>query len=174
MTKRQKDKADRSWYKPWLDPGSKAMVGVVLIILLILLSVFLPKSQFQQAKEQLVKNPNDFEAHLILAEEYLNNNQIDEAEKELLLAQQIKQSSYQATELWQRKQESDPRDVKKLIKRWEQVISKRPDYRDGYLQLTILRYKLYENEKAREYLDKALKLDPNFEPAREMERILGH
>lgn len=155
----------------WLE-NNGPLAGVALIILLVSLSLFLPKDRFQQAKERLVRNPNDFEAHLILAEKYLNNNQLEKAEKELLLAQKIQPSSYQVTQLWQRMKESNPEDIKELIKGWEQIVSEKPDYRDAYLQLALFHYKLYENEKAKDYLQKALELDPNFEPAKEMEKIL--
>lgn len=165
-----------------------APAGVALIILLISLSLFLPKDQLQQAKERLARNSDDFEAHLILAEAYLKDNQLEAAERELLIAQQIQQSGYQTTpqpktgilgittstfsQLWQRKMASNPEDIRRLIEYWEKIVAEKPDYRDGYLQLAILHYKLYENEKAKEYLQKALELDPNFQPARELEKIL--
>lgn len=157
-----------------------APAGVALLAFIVLYSLFLPKDQFQLAKERLVKNPNDFEAHLILAEEYLVNNQIKEAEEELIAASSLQPDSHQQVlglssrldELWLRWQEKKPEELKKLIVKWETIISEKPDYRDGYLQLALLHYKLYENEKAKEYLQKALEFNPNFEPAREMEKIL--
>lgn len=152
----------------WLEKYG-APTGVVLVILLIALSFFLPKNQFQQAKERLVRNPKDFEAHLMLAEEYLKNNQLDEAEKELLLAEK----NLQSNQLWQKKMESSPEEIRILIGGWEKIVAEKPNYRDGYLKLALLYYKLYENEKAREYLQKALELDPNFKPARKLEKILS-
>jgi len=173
--------AARKLAKPRAAKAShySAPAGVALIILLVSLSLFLPKTQFQRAKERLVRNPDDFEAHLILAEEYLKKNQLEKAEKELSLAQknlQFEQVLEETTstfgQLWQRMRISNPEDVRKLIEAWEKIVAERPDYRDGYLQLALLHYKLYENKKADEYLQKALELDPNFEPARELERIL--
>lgn len=160
-----------------------APAGVALLFFIFLYSLFLPKDRFQLAKERLVKNPNDFEAHLILAEEYLANNQIEKAERELIAAssiqpvadskQQVLGLSSRLDELWLRWQEKKPEEVEKLIAEWEDIISEKPDYRDGYLQLALLHYKLYENEKAKEYLQKALELAPNFEPTRELEKILS-
>lgn len=159
-----------------------APAGVALIIFLLIGSFFLPKNSFQQAKQSLLRNPNDFQAQLILVEELLANNQFEEAEKMLLLAQnQInlsnnqvlgEQTNPQLEELWQRKYYSDPEDIKKLITIWEKIIKEKTGYRDGYLQLAYLHYKLYENEKAKEYLEKAIELDPNYELARELEKIL--
>jgi tetratricopeptide (TPR) repeat protein len=162
--------------------------GVTFLAFLVISFFFLPKDKFQLAKERLIKNPNDFEAHLILAEEYLENNQIEEAEKELLLAQENYKSQTITDELasqvlgdesglkwkalWQKKQTVKPEDLRELIKRWEEIVAEKPDYRDGYLQLAFLHYKLFENEKVKEYLEKALAIDPNFEVTRELEKLL--
>lgn len=150
--------------------------AVVLILIITLASFFLPKDEFQLIKEKLVKNPNDFSAHLELAEKFLENNQILEAENELKLADQIQNTQYSilnTKELWQKKHYSDPNDIKKLIPAWEKIITEKPDFRDGWLQLAYLYYKIFENAKAKDYLQKALALDPNFEPARELEKIIS-
>ena len=52
-----------------------APAGVALLVIITIYSLFAPKDQFQLAKERILKNPNDLEAHLILAEEFLKNNQ---------------------------------------------------------------------------------------------------
>lgn len=165
-----------------------APAGVALLAFLVLYSLLLPKDKFQLAKEQLIKEPHDLQAHLVLAEEYLNQNQIEEAEKELLLVQEKsgsrlmnnesssqvlgEQSSLKWEGLWQRKQAAKPEDIRRMIASWEKIISAKPNYRDGYLQLAVLYYQVFENEKAKENLEKALELDPNFKPAKEMEKIL--
>lgn len=159
-----------------------APAGVALVVFLIIGSFFIPKNNFQQAKQSLLRNPNDFQAQLVLAEEFLANNQFEKAEKALLLAEsQIYQSTSQVLgeqtnlqleELWQRKLYSDPEEIKKLIALWQKIIEEKPGYRDGHLQLAYLHYKLYENEKAKEYLEKAIELDPNYKLARELEKTL--
>jgi tetratricopeptide (TPR) repeat protein len=172
-----KIKSARKWAKPRATRVAKRYggpVGIGLIILLISLSLFLPKDQFQKAKENLVQNPRSLESYLALIEEYLRNNQVNEAEKQLLLAEQIQPSDYQVHQLWQKKKELSPEDIKELIKYWEKVVAEKPDYRDGYFQLALLYYKLYNNEKAKEYLEQSLILDPNFEPAKELKEVLGN
>jgi tetratricopeptide (TPR) repeat protein len=165
-----------------------APAGVALLAFLILYSLLSPKDKFQLEKEQLIKEPRDLQAHLVLAQEYLDHNQIEGAEKELLLVQKNLQfpiSSFQSEgkvlgeetnqkleELWQRKQAAKPEDIRQMITSWEKIIAAKPNYRDGYLQLALLHYKLFENEKAKEYLQQALELDPNFGPARELEKII--
>jgi len=159
-----------------------APAGVALVVFLFIGSFFIPKNRFQQAKQSLLRNPNDFHAQLVLAEEFLANNQFEKAEKALLLAEsQIyqftsqvlgEQTNLQLEELWQKKLYSDPEEIKKLITLWQKIIEEKPGYRDGYVQLAYLHYKIYENEKAKEYLEKAIELDPNYEPTRELEKIL--
>lgn len=58
------------------------------------------------------------------------------------------------------------------IRVWQEIVDKYKDYRDGYLTLSILEYRLGDNDKARLYLRKTLSIDPNFEKARDLEKIL--
>ena len=146
--------------------------GIALIFFSVLYSLFLPKDQFQLNKEKLVKNPHDFKAHLELAEKFLDNNQFTEAEKVLLLAQN-EQTSAESKQLWQRKYLQDPEDIQRLTDSWEKIVEEKPNYRDAYLQLTDLYYRLCENEKAKDYLEKAIELDPNFEAAQELKTLIS-
>jgi len=158
--------------------------GVALVIFLLIGSFLYPKNELQILKWRLLQNPNDFQTHLALAEKLLDNNQFQEAEQTLLVAQQIKilgdkdtkilgeKTNSKINELWQREYYSNPKDIKRLISAWEKIVQEKPNYRDGYLQLAILNYKIYENEKAKEYLNKALEIDPNFEPALELQKII--
>lgn len=63
-------------------------------------------------------------------------------------------------------------EVLSSISHWEKVAATYPGYRDAYFTLAVLYYQLNEKEKAREYLEKALTIDPNFEKGRELERKL--
>ncbi len=74
--------------------------------------------------------------------------------------------------LWEEKQANDPQDIKRLIILWEEIVAQKPDYRDGYLQLAVLNYKVFENKKAHDFLEKALAIDPNFGPALELKKII--
>lgn len=163
--------------KKWGAPA-----GVALLLLITLYSFFLPKDKFQVARERVLKNPKDFEAHLILAEEFLKNNQIEEAEKELIAANSIQQTAdsnqqvlgltSKFEELYLKYQEENPQELQKLISNWEKITSETPTYRDGYLYLSLYYFKLGNRQKAQENLQKALELDPNFEPAKELEEII--
>lgn len=215
QSERVKEQESKRIIKPWLENkiirirslGERraaraaykyaGLAGVVAILTATLVSFFLPKDEFQLLKQRLIRNPNDFETHLELAERFLENNQLEEAERALLIADSLQASVdrklteknaqdvlgetsllkpenwlLKTKQLWQKKQYSDPEDIRKLISAWEKIVEEKPNYRDGYLQLAVLHYKLYENDKAKEYLEKALELDPNYEPARELEEII--
>jgi len=158
--------------------------GVALVILLLVGSFFYPQDEIQILKMRLLNNPYDFKSHLELAEKLLGNNQFEQAEQALLVAQQIKilgdkdtkilgeKTNSKISELWQREYYSNPKDIKRLISAWEKIVQEKPNYRDGYLQLAILNYKIYENQKALESLKKALEIDPNFTEARKLEKLL--
>ena len=119
-----------------------------------------------------------------MAKTFLEANQFEKAEKELIVAQSLQQTDSLTgsskvlgvnnilKKLWQEKHYSDPKDIKKLISGWEKVLEKYPNYRDGYLQLAYFYYKLGEDKKAKENLKKSLGLDPNNEKIKELKRII--
>ncbi|MDO8583416.1 MAG: hypothetical protein Q7R51_02705 [bacterium] len=56
---------------------------------------------------------------------------------------------------------------------WESFIAKHNDYRDAYLQASVLEYKLGDTSKAKIYAEKGLTLDPNSEDGRKIEKLLS-
>jgi len=143
-------------------------------------------SDFERAKLAAMLYPNDLSSHLLLAQEYLKRGNMEGVERELLLAQDLggktsATSSGSPTVLGVflspskilEKIKNEPKRIREEISFWEKVISEKPDYRDAYLQLAILNYQIYKKERAKEYLEKALKIDPNFAPARQLENLLG-
>ena len=55
---------------------------------------------------------------------------------------------------------------------WQRVVSTHSDYRDGYFSLAVVAYQLGNTQQAVNYAEKALLLDPNFDDARKLERLL--
>jgi tetratricopeptide (TPR) repeat protein len=55
---------------------------------------------------------------------------------------------------------------------WEQVLTERPDYRDGWIYLAVAYYKLGNNERAKEALNHAKALDPTNETILSFEELL--
>lgn len=63
-------------------------------------------------------------------------------------------------------------DIIKKVKEWEVIVEKYKDYRDGYFYLASLEYTLGNFTKSRFYVEKSLQIDPNFDKARELDKIL--
>ena len=49
---------------------------------------------------------------------------------------------------------------------WKSVTSKYKDYRDPYLRLAVLEYALGNSDAAKQYVQKALEIDPEYENAK--------
>lgn len=178
----------RIFTAPFLKTGAKTLVlGIFTAFLIINLFPILPDDflSLMQAKVAVMLSPNDLSSHLILAREYLKRGGMEEVERELLLAQELAGRNKEATNYSvlgtslspleiSAKLRSEPQRIRDEIAFWEKIIAEKPDYRDAYLQLSILNYQIYENEKAKIYLKKVLYLDPNFESAKKLEKILGN
>jgi len=163
-------------------------IGILLFLFIIFVSLFYPQSEIQRIKSQLIRNPFNFDNHLTLAKKFIENHQFAEAERTLLLAEKIANSRFlkdnlkketiqeekliKLEELWQEKNMADPKDIQRLIASWEKIIAVKPDYRDGYLQLAFLNYKINQTEKALLNLNKALELDSNFEVSLKLKKII--
>ncbi len=70
---------------------------------------------------------------------------------------------------WQEKKR-----VETEIGQWEEALEKYPGYRDVHLRLAVLNWQIKNDEKAKEHLQKARALDPNFEMTKELEKILRY
>jgi cytochrome c-type biogenesis protein CcmH/NrfG len=60
----------------------------------------------------------------------------------------------------------------KNIYAWEQILSERPDYRDGWIQLANLYYQSGDKIEAKTAILKAKELDPNNETVLSFEKFL--
>jgi tetratricopeptide (TPR) repeat protein len=145
-------------FKLLLVGGALVFSGIVLY------SFFLPKNRFQQTREKALKNPADLETRLALIKIYLQNNQFEEAERELVKLQSFRTAEFQSNRiarLWGEKRANDPKEIEKEISSWEALVTQHPDYRDGYLQLAFLYLKLGETSKGESFFGKAKELSPN-------------
>lgn len=62
--------------------------------------------------------------------------------------------------------------IKKEITYWQENARKYPGYRDAYFQLALLEYQLGDAQSSQSYLNKVESLDPNFQEAYKLEKIL--
>ena len=85
-------------------------------------------------------------------------------------------STYDLYSNYQNKKKIDleRQEIISKIEKWQGVVNKYKDYRDGYFQLAILEYRLRDFAKSKLYLGKVLSIDPNFEKGRELEKVLNH
>jgi tetratricopeptide (TPR) repeat protein len=58
------------------------------------------------------------------------------------------------------------------IKLWQSIADKYPGYKDAYFKIASMEYQIGDYKKAKEYVEKALVLDPNFNNARTLEKII--
>jgi len=185
--KKTKGKKREKVVKPKIKTGYRKTQSTKFVLSMILLLVsgaqigglFFPKSEFEKNKPNLTKNPNNFRNHLVLAEELIKNNRFESAEHELAIIFDLqqrnsfeKQQSIQLEKLILVKQESDPRDLKNLIQKWQKILQEKPNYRDGWLKLTVYLTKLKMKNEALKALNNAKNLDPNYEITREVEALL--
>jgi len=61
----------------------------------------------------------------------------------------------------------------KSIYDWEQILTERPDYRDGWVQLAAIYYKLGNKGKAKDAILQAKSLDPTNQTILSFEKLIG-
>lgn len=163
------------------------MVALSILIAFLAINLFyrLPTDflNLQAAKTSVMLFPKDVSFHLLLVQEYLKRGNMSAVERELNIAQTL--STYyplpttnsvlgltlSPAKIWT-KIKNEPQRIKSEIIFWEKIIADKPEYRDAYLQLALLHYQIYETNKAKEYLQKAKELDPNFEVIKQLEEII--
>lgn len=125
-------------------------------------------------KTAVLKNPRNPPIHLNLVNLLLKSNQINEAENEVFSALQFSPDNSSLLQKLEeiRKTKNEPQRINEEIQKWEKIVLAKPDYRDAYFQLAILHYQLYNDKQAKEYLEKTLSLDPNFDPAKKLIRVI--
>ncbi len=132
------------------------------LLIVLLFNLVLLKSQFENSKEDILQNlpagrqdPQNTQAHLFLAQQLYVTNMFPQAETEAQLAND--------QELLQKIQDvkNQPEEIKRQILFLQKVVDQFPNYRDAYIKLAILNWKLYRPFDAKKYLDKALEIDPN-------------
>jgi len=138
-------------------------------------SLFPENERLSQAKKEVLNSPLDAKTHLGLARVYLDMRSLEAAEKELSLAKgltSIESSDLKSAKEALEKAKEKPEKIRQEISFWEKVVKEKPDYRDAYFQLAVLNYQLSQKGATVKYLRKTLELDPNFEPAKKLEKLL--
>ncbi len=132
-----------------------------------------------QALTVVLKTPMSADAHVALASSLWQEGFVSQARRELLFAQllatnalgtgdsQVLGATTSPLELltqW----ESEPIRLALELTFWQSVVATKPDYRDGFLMVAVLAYRLGNTEEAFRTLKEALRIDPNYLPTREL------
>ncbi|MBI3385245.1 hypothetical protein HY030_03590 [Candidatus Gottesmanbacteria bacterium] len=148
---------------------------LVVITLYLLFSLFSPASDFERAKLAVLNNPKDAQAHLALSQIFKKNYDFEKASQEALAAsslapydEEIKTEIGSLIAL-----KTKPNQLQNELNFWQKISWQEPKFRDAFLQKAVFEYQLKNTPAAYADLQKTLELDPNFEPALEMEKILN-
>lgn len=68
---------------------------------------------------------------------------------------------------------SDDKKIYEEIIFWNDIVKKYPNYRDGYLKLSTLFWKVRLDDQAKYYLEKAKEIDPNNDKVKELEYVFS-
>ena len=157
--------------------------GVLMLFLTLVWVVVSPTDRLFEKKKQVMITPADYRKHLDLAEGYLEINNYREAKREFDLAVSLKEA-FLANNKGQdvlgeesflgkiKERILEPEEIKEEIEKWQGFVGGKPDYRDGYLKLAVLYWRLGEEVRAKENLQKALEIDPNYDLALEFKGII--
>jgi tetratricopeptide (TPR) repeat protein len=133
------------------------------------LKLFPESGQLALLNSRILVNPFNKEAHLALGKYYAESGNLKKAKKELEIAYSL--GSQEAVNVY-KEALSIPANIKKEIAFWEEQVKSKPDYRDAYIKLSSLYYQLQEFDKAKENLEKARQIDPNYPEVRQLEILL--
>ena len=126
-------------------------IGILIIFVLInIVSLFYPQLIFEKARARGDR--------LIMAEEFLRNNDYENAKKQLEKFSEKNNSRY--IDLWQKAIE--PEKVQEEIIKYEKLVETYPNYRDAWLKLAELYERTLQKQKATAASAVAANLDPNY------------
>lgn len=170
----------RKFNATFITRGFKYALWIFLYICiltnLLASQLFKPDAE-KSLRNELMKSPKEVSLHEKLGQYYLTINE-KEAQKEYILAQKYYLLSEQQknnvlgtqTSPWQRWTEAVTKreKLKRQVEYWEKIHRKLPSYVYAALKLATLNYQLGNKEKAKDYLEIALKEDPVNQMALEM------
>jgi len=154
--------------KPVINPLLKKIKLnhiLILLILIMLLGSFY-KGFRLSAYEKAGWWPWSAKSHAKMAIEFFEKGEEKKAKKELEIANRLLFLELTNVKKEVKKAENkvrEPDKIKQEIESWENILEKKPFYRDVLLRLAILNYQIYENERATEYFERAEYLDPKNE-----------
>ena len=152
------------------------LISVVIFVASLVSLVCPPFSDFEQARLAILKNPVKPDGYLALAETAVSAGDWKVAQKELIKSEAFwkKPHSEKAiTRLNKIKKEAYSQAyLQTAIGKWLRYIKQQPGYRDAYLQISVLYFRLGEIKSAKIFWKKAFELDPNNKKVTWMGKII--
>lgn len=157
------------------------LLVIIVLFLILWLNYFWPRNMFAIRSLAVARWPNSISKHIELGKALFNLGDLPQAQTEIKLAQNLYKYWKMVDINGRLKKQIEEGDqyinqkviIKSQIGQLETILRDKPHYRDVYLQLSILNYQLWQDEKAREYWNKAFYLDPNNEKVQEVGKKIG-
>jgi tetratricopeptide (TPR) repeat protein len=127
-------------------------------------------AKYQQA---VTRDPNNADLHLKIAEVLNKSKDFSQAVEELAKAQNLDPKLNLDEKIKDEKVARD--EVGNLRSELAQSlidVDLHPDFRDGWVRLAYLHYRLREDGAAKSALGNALALDPNYQPAVDLKKLI--
>ncbi|MBP8591082.1 hypothetical protein KBI33_01275 [Candidatus Shapirobacteria bacterium] len=139
--------------------------SVLLLALFVISFSLAPRGRFYEAKREIIRNPQNFSAHLVLLDELILAGEFEKAEKEISFLEEnyFKLKEEERERFWQKNLafwEENPTRQEKLIENWQKFLEKNPDYKMGWLTLAYYQQKATKEDEVKFSLQKAYELDP--------------
>lgn len=150
---------------------------VLFVLFVIGFNYLYPQSDFEKAKIALFLRPYESKSYINLGDLYLKYNDTISAKREFNTAVFFAKNPSDAAEATKKlleieKNERTREEIEREISKWEMIISIKHNYRDAYFRLAVLNYQIFKNEESKQYLEKAMTLDPNFEEGKRLRELL--
>lgn len=144
---------------------------------IIAINYLYPTDSLEKARINLFLRPYEARSYINFADLYLQFNDYPSAKRELKTAIYFSKNPQDAQEATEKlleieRNERSREEIESEIIKWERIISEKHNYRDAYFRLAVLNYQTFKNDKARQYLEKAMVLDPNFEEGKRLRELL--
>lgn len=163
----RKISAALAWYTEKI--GLWSLLSALMLANLYAKANFLPP--YWDKLVTAIQNPLSINIHVNLAQSLWSAGLTTNAQNELVYASSLKATLTPNSQVlgastidpgvilnnWQHERGN----LERELNYWQNIVAEKPDYRDAYLELAALAYRLSRYQEAKNYLDQALTLNPN-------------
>jgi tetratricopeptide (TPR) repeat protein len=170
-----------SFIQAKLTTGNLQFTALILLFVVLWMGYFWPRNKLAQKQLAVIRWPYSVNKNLDMANVLFETGNLDKAKLTIQKAQSLYQL-YKPLDMGgsmnKQLQEgqsliSQPANIQQQINHWETILSGKPNFRDVYLKLSLLYHQLWQDNKAREYWEKAFYLDPNNSKVKEVGKLIN-